>query len=166
MASITAPPRADHKRASSPRAKSSAKSSANSSGGFHQSWYAIARSAEIGVGEVIGRDFLSGRAVVYRGDGGQPSVMNAYCRHLGADLSMGKVIGDDIQCAFHHWQYGPDGGCTKNSGLRQNPESGASVQIPHRRKVGADLGFQRDQAALRGARICRLRRAGPRYQDG
>ena len=53
MASTTAPPRADRKRASTPRAKSSAKSSANSAGGFHQSWYAIARSIERRSGEAL-----------------------------------------------------------------------------------------------------------------
>jgi len=39
-----------------------------SSGGFHQSWYAIARSDEVRAGDVIGRDFLEGRAIVYRGE--------------------------------------------------------------------------------------------------
>jgi len=141
MASITAPPRADRKRASSPRTKSSVNSSANSSGGFHQSWYAIARSAEVGVGEAIGRDFLEGRAVVYRGDSGQPSVMNAYCRHLGADLSTGKVIGDDIQCAFHHWQYGPDGGCTKIPASDKIPKAARVFKFPTVEKWGLIWAF-------------------------
>src|SRR4029077_20948888 len=136
MASITAPPRAARKRAPTPRAKSSAKSSANSSGGFHQSWYAIARSTEVGVGEVIGRDFLEGRAVVYRGENGEPSVMNAYCRHLGADLSMGKVVGDDIRCAFHHWQYGRDGGCTKIPASDKIPKAARVFKSPTVEKWG------------------------------
>ena len=84
-----------------------------SQAGFHSSWYAIARSDEVARGQVIGRDFLEGRAVVYRGDSGTPAVLNAYCRHLGADLGVGKVIGDEIRCAFHHWQYGLDGVCTR-----------------------------------------------------
>jgi len=53
MASTTAIPRTNTARAPKPRAKKPA--------GFHQSWYAIARSSEVAAGEVIGRDFLDGR---------------------------------------------------------------------------------------------------------
>jgi phenylpropionate dioxygenase-like ring-hydroxylating dioxygenase large terminal subunit len=31
---------------------------------------------------------------------------------MGSDLSIGRVVGNDLQCAFHHWQYGPDGRCS------------------------------------------------------
>ena len=55
MASTTAIPRARSARTSRTRDKKPA--------GFHQSWYAIARSDEVGAGEVIGRDFLDGRAI-------------------------------------------------------------------------------------------------------
>lgn len=133
MPSTTAIPRADRARASKPRAKSSA--------GFHQSWYAIARSDEVGAGEVIGRDFLEGRAIVYRGEDGRPSVMNAYCRHLGADLSMGKVIGNDIQCAFHHWQYGPDGRCTKIPASEKIPKAAKMFKFPTAEKWGLIWAF-------------------------
>src|SRR5208282_3340728 len=44
---------------------------------------------------------------------GKPAVLNSYCSHLGADLSNGSVIDGEVQCAFHHWQYGADGVCTK-----------------------------------------------------
>lgn len=80
-------------------------------GGYDQCWYPVARSDELGPGDAIGREFLNGRVVVYRGESGTARVMSAYCRHLGADLSVGKVLGEDIRCAFHHWKYGPDGAC-------------------------------------------------------
>ena len=112
-----------------------------SSGGFHQSWYAIARSDEVGVGTVLGRDFLEGRAIVYRGENGQAVVMNAYCCHLGADLSMGKVVGDDIQCAFHHWQYGPDGGCTKIPASEKIPKAAKVFKFPTAEKWGLIWAF-------------------------
>jgi hypothetical protein len=38
--------------------------------------------------------------------------MTPYCKHMGSDLSVGDVIGNDLRCAFHHWQYGPTGQCT------------------------------------------------------
>ncbi len=133
MASTTAIPRTHGARAPRTRAKKPA--------GFHQSWYAIARSGEVGNGEVIGRDFLDGRAIVYRGENGAAVVMNAFCRHLGADLSMGKVIGNDIRCAFHHWQYGPDGGCTKIPASEKIPKAARMFKYPTAEKWGLIWAF-------------------------
>lgn len=82
-------------------------------GGFSQCWYPVALSSEVDKGQLVGREFLDGRVVAYRGDDGQARVHSAYCRHLGADLSVGDVQGNDVRCAFHNWQYGPDGMCTK-----------------------------------------------------
>ena len=133
MASTTAIPRAHGARISKSRDKKPA--------GFHQSWYAIARSDEVRAGEVIGRDFLDGRAIAYRGENGQAVVMNAYCRHLGADLSMGKVFGNDIRCAFHHWQYGPDGACTKIPASEKIPKAARMFKYPTVEKWGLIWAF-------------------------
>ena len=133
MASTTAIPRAHRARTPKAREKKPA--------GFHQSWYAIARSDEVVAGEVIGRDFLDGRAIAYRGENGEAVVMNAYCRHLGADLSMGKVIGNDIRCAFHHWQYGPDGGCTKIPASEKIPKAARVFKYPTAEKWGLIWAF-------------------------
>ena len=133
MASTTAIPHAHGARASKTRVKKPA--------GFHQSWYAIARSDEVAAGEVIGRDFLDGRAIAYRAENGEAVVMNAYCRHLGADLSMGKVVGNDIRCAFHHWQYGPDGGCTKIPASEKIPKAARMFKYPTAEKWGLIWAF-------------------------
>ena len=67
--------------------------------------------------------------------------MNAFCRHLGADLSMGKVIGNDIRCAFHHWQYGPDGGCTKIPASEKIPKAARMFKYPTAEKWGLIWAF-------------------------
>ncbi len=82
------------------------------SDGYDQNWYPIGFSREVGVGQIVGKEFLDGRVVMYRGESGRVAVLSAYCRHLGADLSLGTVVGDGIRCAFHHWEYGADGACT------------------------------------------------------
>ena len=109
--------------------------------GFHQCWYAFARADEVGVGQVIGRDFLEGRAIAYRGENGQASVMSAFCRHLGADLSLGKVIGDDVRCPFHHWQYGADGVCTKIPASDKIPKAAKLFKFPTAEKWGLIWAF-------------------------
>src|ERR1700677_2744792 len=80
---------------------------------FHQCWYPVALSAEVAVGGVIGSPFLDGRVVVYRTSDGVAHVQSAYCRHLGADLSLGKVVDDRLQCPFHFWRYDTKGACVE-----------------------------------------------------
>ena len=93
---------------------------------FRQSWYPICLSSEVGAGSVIGRGFLDGRVVIFRTGEGAPQVMSAYCPHLGADLSIGKVVGNVVQCAFHHWQYDASGSCVK-TGIGDPPPAGAKL---------------------------------------
>jgi nitrite reductase/ring-hydroxylating ferredoxin subunit len=116
-----------------------------SDGKFHQCWYAIARSEDVAPGQVIGRDFLAGRAIVYRGESGTPVVMSAWCRHLGADLSLGKVIGEDMRCAFHHWQYGADGVCTKIPASDKIPKAARLFKFPTAEKWGLIWAFNGDK---------------------
>lgn len=125
----------------SARAAKSRHPRGKSAGGFHQTWYAIARSDEVRAGEVIGRDFLEGRAIVFRSENGEPSVMNAYCRHLGADLSLGKVIGNDLRCAFHHWHYGLDGVCSKIPASDKIPKAARVFKFPTAEKWGLVWAF-------------------------
>ena len=82
---------------------------------FTQGWYPICMSSEVGIGQIRGEDFLDGKVVVYRGDDGVARVMSAYCPHVGADLSVGRVVGNAIQCAFHKWEFDKQGACTKTA---------------------------------------------------
>ena len=68
---------------------------------FSQSWFPVCLSTEVPVGTIIGRDFLDGRVIVYRGQDGVARIQSAYCPHLGADLWVGKLVGDRVQCTFH-----------------------------------------------------------------
>jgi len=79
--------------------------------GFHQSWFPLALARELGRGQVIGRDFLGTRVVLYRDATGTAVVQSAYCPHLGADLSVGELVDGQIRCAFHHWRFDCAGRC-------------------------------------------------------
>jgi phenylpropionate dioxygenase-like ring-hydroxylating dioxygenase large terminal subunit len=54
---------------------------------------------------------------------------------------MGKVIGNDIQCAFHHWQYGPDGRCTKIPASDKIPKAAKVFKFPTVEKWGLIWAF-------------------------
>ena len=73
--------------------------------GFHQSWFPVALAREVGSGAVLGVDFLGTRMVVYRAATGKPVVQSAWCPHLGADLSIGELVNNQIRCAYHHWRF-------------------------------------------------------------
>lgn len=77
-----------------------------------EGWYAIALAEELGPGDPIGCDFLGGRIVLYRDRRGKPVALDARCPHMGADLSLGDVIDDEIRCTYHHFRFRRDGRCT------------------------------------------------------
>jgi len=87
---------------------------------YPASWYLFCSARRLRRGP-FARDLLSRRLVVYRTAAGRLAALDARCAHLGADLGEGRVIGDDLQCAFHNWQYGPDGRCTHIPATPQIP---------------------------------------------
>jgi 3-ketosteroid 9alpha-monooxygenase subunit A len=52
------------------------------------------------------------KLVVFADSQGKLNVLDAYCRHMGGDLSMGTIKGDSVACPFHDWRWGGDGKCT------------------------------------------------------
>lgn len=76
------------------------------------SWYVFARSEAVR-GKPFFRNMLGRQLVAYRTAGGRVSVLDGHCAHLGANLGRGCVVGDRLQCPFHHWEYGPDGRCVR-----------------------------------------------------
>jgi 3-ketosteroid 9alpha-monooxygenase subunit A len=51
------------------------------------------------------------KLVVFADSAGALHVLDAYCRHMGGDLSRGEVKGDAVACPFHDWRWGGDGRC-------------------------------------------------------
>jgi phenylpropionate dioxygenase-like ring-hydroxylating dioxygenase large terminal subunit len=112
---------------------------------YTQSWYPICLSSDLPTGGVVGTDFLGGRAVAFRGATGIPHVISAYCVHLGADLSVGKVSGDHIRCAFHGWEYNGEGACVATGGGDPVPASAHLYRFPTTERYGIIWAFNGDQ---------------------
>ena len=46
----------------------------------------------------------------WRGADGRARMLDAYCRHLGANMAFGgRVHGDYLECPFHSWRYDGSG---------------------------------------------------------
>jgi phenylpropionate dioxygenase-like ring-hydroxylating dioxygenase large terminal subunit len=109
--------------------------------GFDQCWYPLAVASELSKGQVLGREFLSGKVVVYRTEDGAPHVMSAYCRHLGADLSVGNVVGNELRCPFHYWHYNEEGRCSRIPAGDTPPPGAQLFRFPTAESVGLIWAF-------------------------
>ena len=98
-------------------------------------------------GEVVGRDFLDGRVVCFRGDNGVATVLSAYCRHLGTDLTQGTVVGDELRCGFHYWCYGQRGECTAIPVSNRIPDDSSLFAYPTAESVGLIWAFNGEDPA-------------------
>ena len=53
-----------------------------------------------------GYHFTGENFAVFRSEGGEVIILDAYCPHLGANLAVGgKVRGDCLECPFHGWVF-------------------------------------------------------------
>ncbi len=112
---------------------------------FSQSWFPVCLSREIKKGEIRGFDFLDGRIVIMRGEDGKAQALSAYCPHLGADLAVGDVIGNEIRCAFHHWRYDCSGQCTRTGTEHPAPRNAKLFQFPTVEKYGVIYAFNGEE---------------------
>lgn len=57
-------------------------------------------------------EYFGTKLVIFRGlEDGQVHILDAFCPHMGADLSKGCVKGNSVVCPFHGWTWGGDGFC-------------------------------------------------------
>ena len=103
-------------------------------------WYALAFSSELATKKVLSRTLGGDAYVVFRTEGGEAAVMDAYCPHLGAHLGMGGCVeGETLRCPFHGFRFDTGGACVSTAyGLRTPPKARARV-LPIREKHGLVL---------------------------
>jgi nitrite reductase/ring-hydroxylating ferredoxin subunit len=83
-------------------------------------WYSIGESHQI-TRKPIGLDLFGRPLVHFRSVDGRAVVMDAKCWHMGADLSEGQLVRDQIVCGFHGWQYTSSGNCVHIPGQNEIP---------------------------------------------
>ena len=119
-------------------------------------WFQVAWSADLEVGDVKPLHYFGEDLVAFRDLNGAVRVLDAHCRHLGADLSHGGcVVEGGIQCPFHGWVWSGADGRNVRIPYEQCPvDDQAGAVLARRRTQRMHLRLARDQAvrpALAGA---------------
>jgi len=112
---------------------------------FSQAWFPICLSEQVQAGALRAEPFLDGRVLVFRGTDGVARVMSAYCPHLGADLSVGCVVENRVQCAFHKWEYDASGRCVKTGIGDPAPKAARLYTFPTQERYGIVWAFNGDE---------------------
>lgn len=70
------------------------------------------------------------KLVVFADRAGQLRVLNGYCPHMGGDLTMGTVKGDEVACPFHDWRWSGNGRCAGIPYARRVPPRARTKSWP------------------------------------
>ncbi len=87
---------------------------------MQNAWYVAAWSTEIG-DTPLARTFLGEPVVLFRTTDGTAVALEDRCCHRHLPLSLGKVIGDEIECGYHGLRFDAAGACSLVPGQTQVP---------------------------------------------
>ncbi len=74
-------------------------------------WYVIGRSSEV-KNQPVQVTLWKQAIVVYRDRNGEIQALEDRCPHRQVKLSHGKIIGDQLECAYHGWRFNNQGECS------------------------------------------------------
>ncbi|WP_031089026.1 Rieske 2Fe-2S domain-containing protein [Streptomyces sp. NRRL WC-3549] len=78
---------------------------------FARGWHCLGLAEKYKDGAPHAVRAFGQKLVVFQAGDGTLNVLDAFCRHMGGDLSQGTVKGDQVACPFHDWRWGGDGRC-------------------------------------------------------
>jgi phenylpropionate dioxygenase-like ring-hydroxylating dioxygenase large terminal subunit len=98
----------------------------NETRALRRAWHCVAHTDEVDTTPV--QVWLLGEpwVLVRLGPGKALRAFVDRCPHRSAPLSIGTVVGDELQCAYHGWRYAESGACTAI------PALGDAATIPSR----------------------------------
>lgn len=93
-----------------------------------KAWYFAFKSSELKKGESKKLQIATQYLVVFRGQDGVVRAVDGFCPHMGTDLALGKVQGNDLRCVFHHWKFNGAGQCVdvpclREAGIDETPKN-------------------------------------------
>lgn len=122
-------------------------------------WYVAAWSREIGR-QLTARTILGENLVFWRRQDGTPAVLVDRCPHKLAPLSLGTLVGDDLQCGYHGMIFNGSGQCVRIPGQAAIPPSACARTFALAERYGAVWIWMGDPALADAARIVEVRHHG------
>ncbi len=98
---------------------------------FARGWHCLGLAAGFRDGGPHAVAAFGTKLVVFADSSGALHVLDAYCRHMGGDLSQGTVKGDAVACPFHDWRWGGDGRCASVPVRPAGPGGGPDAGLAH-----------------------------------
>jgi 5,5'-dehydrodivanillate O-demethylase len=90
-------------------------------------WQPVLRSEDLLANHAVPVRLMSEDFTLYRGEGGTPHLVAAYCPHRRTRLHVGVVERDEIACLYHGWRFDGTGQCVFQIGER--PEFTRATKI-------------------------------------
>ena len=88
---------------------------------FARGWHCVGLTRDLRDGKPHPIHAFGTKLVVFADSEGDLKVLDAYCRHMGGDLSQGEIKGDSVACPFHDWRWNGKGRCTDIPYARRVP---------------------------------------------
>jgi phenylpropionate dioxygenase-like ring-hydroxylating dioxygenase large terminal subunit len=76
-------------------------------------WYCAAWSDEL-ADQLLGRKILNEPILMFRDESGSAKALRDFCSHKLAPLSLGRHLGDRVECPYHGLQFDGTGRCVHN----------------------------------------------------
>ncbi|MCL6289152.1 Rieske 2Fe-2S domain-containing protein [Streptomyces sp. ID03-2B] len=78
---------------------------------YARGWHCLGLADSFRDGKPHAVQAFGTKLVVFADSNGKLNVLNGYCPHMGGDLTMGTVKGDEVACPFHDWRWSGSGRC-------------------------------------------------------
>jgi phenylpropionate dioxygenase-like ring-hydroxylating dioxygenase large terminal subunit len=85
-------------------------------------WWFAALGSDVKPGGMARHEIMGEPVLIGRTRAGRLFAIRDVCPHRAAPLSAGKIHGDEVECPYHGWRFGLDGGCRAIPSLTDGQE--------------------------------------------
>ena len=102
---------------------------------LRNAWYVAGWATEI-TRDLCPIQVLGEKIVIYRKEDGAPAALEDSCPHRRLPLSMGRLIGDHVECGYHGLTFDCAGKCIRVPGQDRIPPKARVRSYPVAEKWG------------------------------